>query len=83
MKADYYRYFSEYAQGDQYNEASSKAKQAYYEATEIATTNLKTTNPIRLGLALNYSVFQYEVISLFLGDGRLHLSLPTRQVSFR
>merc|ERR1712156_1028299 len=36
-----------------------KAKAAYEEAAEI---NLPACNPIKLGLALNYSVFNYEVL---------------------
>ena len=28
---------------------------------EVATTDLVVTHPIRLGLALNFSVFHYEV----------------------
>jgi 14-3-3 protein epsilon len=40
-----------------------KAEQAYRKATEIAESDLKTTNPIRLGLALNFSVFCYEVMN--------------------
>ena len=36
---------------------------AYKNATDIATSDLKTTHPIRLGLALNFSVFYYEVMN--------------------
>lgn len=63
MKGDYYRYISEYASGDYHKEVSEKALKAYDEATAIAEANLKTTHPIRLGLALNFSVFYYEVIN--------------------
>ena len=55
------RYISEYAVDKAYDEASVKAEAAYKKATEIAESDLKTTNPIRLGLALNFSVFCYEV----------------------
>ena len=33
----------------------------YGQAAEVANKDLAVTHPIRLGLALNYSVFQYEV----------------------
>jgi 14-3-3 protein epsilon len=63
MKGDYYRYISEYASGELHQKASDNALQAYQSATDVATSNLKTTHPIRLGLALNFSVFYYEVMN--------------------
>jgi len=34
---------------------------AYGEALKIAKKDMQPTHPIRLGLALNYSVFYYEI----------------------
>merc|ERR1712210_74063 len=63
MKADYYRYIAEYMDGDAKIKAAESARLAYEEASKVATSDLAVTHPIRLGLALNYSVFQYEVLS--------------------
>merc|ERR1712129_146032 len=63
MKADYYRYIAEFTGGDDKKKASDDAKDAYAEATAVAVKDLVVTHPIRLGLALNYSVFMYEVLS--------------------
>lgn len=63
MKGDYYRYIAEYATGDLHAKASENASKAYQTAMEAANQDLKTTHPIRLGLALNYSVFYYEVLN--------------------
>merc|ERR1712117_237633 len=63
MKADYYRYIAEFTEADKKAKAAESARQAYDEATNIAEKDLAVTHPIRLGLALNYSVFQYEVLS--------------------
>ena len=61
MKGDYYRYISEYTTKEKHDAAGDSAHDAYKSATERAEKDLKTTHPIRLGLALNYSVFHYEV----------------------
>ncbi|KAL4470282.1 hypothetical protein ABPG74_011893 [Tetrahymena malaccensis] len=63
MKGDYYRYIAEYASGNTHDEAANGALQAYKQASDIATKELNTTHPIRLGLALNFSVFYYEVMN--------------------
>lgn len=62
MKADYYRYIAEFKSGDSKTSAAENARKAYEEATKVAAAGLPVTHPIRLGLALNYSVFQYEVL---------------------
>jgi len=60
MKADYYRYLAEFAAGSVKTDHAGSAEAAYKEATEKAA-DLAPTHPIRLGLALNHSVFLYEV----------------------
>ena len=61
MKGDYFRYISEFTSGDDNKKAGDNAQEAYKAATDLAEKELTTTHPIRLGLALNYSVFFYEV----------------------
>merc|ERR1712129_269503 len=43
--------------------AAESARLAYEDARKVAEKGLVVTDPIRLGLALNYSVFLYEVLS--------------------
>jgi len=62
MKADYFRYLAEFAVGGEKESHSKQAEAAYTDAT-AAAGSLAPTHPIRLGLALNYSVFLYEVQS--------------------
>ena len=59
MVGDYYRYIAENAKGQKLEEVKQKALAAYDEANQIA---LAPCNPIKLGLALNSSVFHYEVM---------------------
>jgi len=63
MKADYYRYIAEFSDGQKKSEAAEQARLAYEDAQKVAEKDFAVTHPIRLGLALNYSVFQYEVLS--------------------
>jgi hypothetical protein len=60
MIGDYYRYVAESADGSKLEEVKSGADEGYKKASELCGS-LNACNPIRLGLALNYSVFNYEV----------------------
>jgi len=62
MKGDYYRYLVEVTVGAERTELSEKSKDAYEKATEKAK-DLPSTHPIKLGLALNFSVFHYEIMN--------------------
>jgi 14-3-3 protein epsilon len=62
MKGDYFRYIAEFTEGEGKAGAANSAHGAYNQAMEVATTDLVVTHPIRLGLALNFSVFHYEVL---------------------
>jgi hypothetical protein len=59
MTGDYYRYLAE---SDTDQRHDMKAAEFYDKAYKIAQAQLKPTHPIRLGLALNYSVCFYEIL---------------------
>lgn len=63
MKGDYHRYLAEIASGDKKKQAATDAHESYRKATDIAQTELSPTHPIRLGLALNFSVFYYDILN--------------------
>ncbi|XP_015785718.2 LOW QUALITY PROTEIN: 14-3-3 protein zeta [Tetranychus urticae] len=63
MKGDYYRYLAEVATGDQKNKVVEESQKAYQEAFDISKSKMQPTHPIRLGLALNFSVFYYEILN--------------------
>lgn len=63
MKGDYYRYLAEFATDQEKKQVSEESLGAYKAACTIANMDLPSTHPIRLGLALNFSVFYYEILN--------------------
>lgn len=63
MKGDYYRYLAEFKTGAERKEAADESLKAYQAASNTAASDLQSTHPIRLGLALNFSVFYYEIMN--------------------
>ena len=61
LKGDYYRYKCEYSQGHEFDATVELAEKAYTEAYQIAEKHIPIANSTRLGLALNFSVFFYEI----------------------
>ncbi|XP_069740563.1 14-3-3 protein beta/alpha-B-like isoform X3 [Narcine bancroftii] len=62
MKGDYFRYLSEVASEDKKATVENSQK-AYKNALEISKANMQPAHPIRLGLALNFSLFYYEILN--------------------
>lgn len=63
MQADFYRYTTEFAGARAAREeATTAATLAYEAAMREAKHHLLTTHPVRLALALNFSVFQQEAL---------------------
>ncbi|XP_070702181.1 14-3-3 protein zeta/delta-like [Pempheris klunzingeri] len=63
MKGDYYRYLAEVATGDKKGSIITNSQDAYQQALDISCSEMPPTHPIRLGLALNFSVFYYEIVN--------------------
>ena len=59
MAADYNRYICEVTTGDRQEQAKAEAKRLYEEAQNI---DMNPCSATKLGLALNLSVFYYEVL---------------------
>ncbi|KAM1094387.1 hypothetical protein ACFX10_009415 [Malus domestica] len=63
MKDDYHRYMAEFKSAEKRKIAAEDTMLAYKAAQDIALAVLSPTHPIRLGLALNFSVFYYEILN--------------------
>jgi len=63
MKGDYHRYLAEFADAENRASQAQAAHDSYQEASLIAQAELPAVHPIRLGLALNFSVFYFEVFN--------------------
>ena len=62
MRADYLRYKCEFlARDEEFSVARDEAEMNYATAFETSVAELPATDPIRLGLMLNYSVYLYEI----------------------
>ncbi|GJN25677.1 hypothetical protein PR202_gb13535 [Eleusine coracana subsp. coracana] len=62
-KGDYYRYLAEFSMGTEKKAAADQALMAYQHAMVVASSELSPAHQIRLGLALNFSVFFYEIMN--------------------
>jgi len=67
MKGDYHRYLAEVANADKRSDIISQSEKSYEDAFKVSCEGedghgaMQPTHPIRLGLALNFSVFFYEI----------------------
>ncbi|OHT12078.1 14-3-3 protein beta/alpha-A [Tritrichomonas foetus] len=64
IKADYYRYLSEFTPPESDKTPFEEARKSYQEALNLASDRLEPTDPILLGIVLNYSLF----IANFMND---------------
>merc|ERR1711934_624999 len=77
LDGDYNRYGAEASSGDKRETFKDAARSAYEKADALCKTgDLHETNPIRLGLALNFSVFYYEI------DGKKDLATEIAEAAF-
>ncbi|KAJ8288510.1 hypothetical protein COCON_G00011690 [Conger conger] len=63
MEGDYFRYLAEVAVEEEKEKSIASSQEAYQQAFEISKCDMQPTHPIRLGLALNFSVFYYEILN--------------------
>lgn len=61
-KGDYFRYLAEFGVDAERKAAVDNAVKYFSQASDIAILELPPAHPIRLSLALNFSVFHYEIL---------------------
>jgi hypothetical protein len=62
LVGDYLRYTAEFDRTAERQQTIDNASAAYQKAFDLAQSELQPTHPLRLGLALNYSVFLFDVL---------------------
>lgn len=62
MAGDYFRYLAEFITTEKLNSYRENSANYYRKAMDTAEKSMDPTDPVRLGLALNYSVCLYEII---------------------
>ncbi|KAM5361288.1 hypothetical protein BFJ70_g6746 [Fusarium oxysporum] len=62
-KGDYSRYLTEFVSGEKHNRAVICAYNAYKIAACVAQAELTAAHPLRLSLAVNFSVFYYRILN--------------------
>jgi 14-3-3 protein epsilon len=61
LKADYFRYICEFAEGKELENNLTKSEEYYKKAFEISEKKLPIMNCNRVSVGLNYAIFLYEV----------------------
>ena len=62
MQGDYYGYLAEVATDEDEKQLTVENAKEAYEKAVFCSKRIKATDPFRLSLALNYSVFSYEIV---------------------
>lgn len=63
LKGDYFRYLAEFSVEGDRAEVQKGATDAYKSSLDLAELRMEPMHPVRLGLALNFAVFQYEILN--------------------
>ena len=64
LKGDYYRYLCEITEGEEQETKIAVTKSCYENALRDAGEDFKLSDPLYLGIILNFSIFQYEILGL-------------------
>ncbi|KAG2322782.1 hypothetical protein Bca52824_015995 [Brassica carinata] len=79
MKANYFRYMAEFGSDAEREGAADNSLEAHKIAMEMAEDGLSPTNLVRLGLALNFSIFNYGILKSTESACKLAKRLTTKQ----